>query len=69
MGEEFFDLHLTSLFLQTIMLFILQRLEADFQFSAFDGIFFLGFLAKRKVEDQIIGAMSQAYCRFKLILC
>ena len=51
------------------MLFILQRLEADLQFSAFDGIFFLGFLAKRKVEDQIIGAMSQAYCRFKLILC
>ena len=42
MGEEFFDLHLTSYILQTIMLFILQRLEADLQFSAFDGICFLG---------------------------
>ena len=51
------------------MLFILQRLEADLQFSVFDGICFQAGKAKRKVEDQIIGAMSQAYCHLKLILC
>ena len=52
------------------MLFILQRLEADMQFDLplMVFVFYVG-KAKRKVEEQIIGAMSQAYCRLKLILC
>ena len=62
MGEEFFDLHLTSWILQTIRLFILQRLEADLQFSAFDGICVLG----GKSETESWGPNYRGYVSSRL---